>query len=99
MYSEALRHLVNTGKITYFGLGNNAPLSDLIFLDIHWLPSVINSLMTSLKPAVDAVITRSDLLKIWKSPYFPPHLHQSLIDLLVKFEVVYPTVLLLGGGA
>lgn len=49
----------------------------------------MNSAITYKDADNEGIVTHSELCKIWKSPFFPPHMHNSLIELLAKFEMLF----------
>jgi hypothetical protein len=38
----------------------------------------------------DGLIAHSALAQIWKPPAYPPELHEFLLSLLERFEIIFP---------
>ncbi|KAL6062523.1 Pleckstrin y domain [Balamuthia mandrillaris] len=70
---------------------HRAELSELVFLDPQWLTDVLSTVVTMKYNMVkDGTLMHKDLHLIWKPPMFPPSLHPTLLNLLRKFEIIYP---------
>ena len=89
-----IQFLHSLGDLVYFGDKSGEKkggLEDLIFLDPQWLTHVMASVVTLRHQVVrEGKLYHSDLGFIWKEPKFPPSIHGILLQLLQKFEILYP---------
>ena len=76
------------GSIISFA--DDKKLSDMVILDSHWIAEVMSTLITTKHNFVKAgVLRHSDLVHVWQEALIPKSLHQNLLALLRKFEVLY----------
>ncbi|KAM9963378.1 hypothetical protein ACTFIW_006606 [Dictyostelium discoideum] len=86
----ATKALVPLGSISFF---DEPGLDQYVFLDPQWLTGVFSSIITTKHKFIkDGVLKKSDLYQIWKPPHFieDEGLHSLLINLLERFELMFP---------
>ncbi|KAN0011928.1 hypothetical protein ACTFIU_000147 [Dictyostelium citrinum] len=86
----ATKALVPLGSISFF---DEPGLDQYVFLDPQWLTGVFSSIITTKHKFIkDGVLRKSDLYQIWKPPHFieDEGLHSLLINLLERFELMFP---------
>eukprot|EP01102_Stenamoeba_stenopodia_P014052 TRINITY_DN4636_c0_g2_i1.p1 TRINITY_DN4636_c0_g2~~TRINITY_DN4636_c0_g2_i1.p1 ORF type:complete len:1322 (+),score=264.84 TRINITY_DN4636_c0_g2_i1:1203-5168(+) len=63
---------------------------DFIITNPHWLTSMVSTLLTMKQEvAKKGIVSRSMLKTIWKPPMYPEYLHNFMLALLERFEVIY----------
>eukprot|EP01125_Pyxidicula_operculata_P014786 TRINITY_DN496_c3_g1_i1.p1 TRINITY_DN496_c3_g1~~TRINITY_DN496_c3_g1_i1.p1 ORF type:complete len:2368 (-),score=568.15 TRINITY_DN496_c3_g1_i1:56-7159(-) len=77
--------LHDAGSLIWF---DKPVLRDVVILDDKWLADVMSSIVSFKSSWKDGIIHHQTLEIAWKA--FPPSLHRTLLELLMKFEVVYP---------
>eukprot|EP01132_Coremiostelium_polycephalum_P001332 gene1332-1678_t len=86
----ATKSLVSLGIVSFF---DETHLDNYVFLDPQWLTNVFSSIITTKHKFIkDGVLKRGDLYQIWKPPMFleDEGLHNLLINLLERFELMFP---------
>lgn len=84
--SAAATYFMDVGIIAYFKEIDK----DLIITDPQWLTRVFSTLVTMKHNFVKkGIIPRETLPMIWKPPAYPEHLHNFIISLLERFDVIY----------
>ena len=85
----AVEFLNKIGKVCYFDNDKKgSDLSKWIFLDPQYLVNVMSDVVTLKHRFVkEGKLSKSDLKNIWGS--FPPKIHEILIELLQKFEILF----------
>eukprot|EP01102_Stenamoeba_stenopodia_P019499 TRINITY_DN737_c0_g3_i1.p1 TRINITY_DN737_c0_g3~~TRINITY_DN737_c0_g3_i1.p1 ORF type:complete len:1258 (+),score=266.02 TRINITY_DN737_c0_g3_i1:243-4016(+) len=80
------------GVLFYFNRQKDATmgLSDYVILDPMWMTKAMTSLVSFSHSfgKKDGILTRKELSQIWREPLFPEYLHDMLLALLEKFEVL-----------
>ncbi|KAL6054440.1 Myotubularin-like phosphatase domain [Balamuthia mandrillaris] len=80
--------LHNLGSIVYLPEDEN--LKNLLILSPHWLTEMLSSVITTKHTYIKSgVLRHKDLQHLWRAPLYPPHLHEPLLNLLEKFEIIY----------
>ena len=84
---EAAKFFHLAGILCYFG-DKYPKLKDFVILNPQFLANVMSALIT-LKHSfgINGLIKKEELHQIWKE--FSPEIHQTLMDLLQKFEITY----------
>lgn len=77
--------LHKSGCIVWY---NQKKLKSIVVVDPQWLSEVMSSVISFKTNWKDGVLKHELLSFVWKG--FPPSVHQDLINILVKFEVIYP---------
>lgn len=82
---SATDFLHDVGSLIWF---NQPTLKDLVILDPQWLSNVMASIVSFKANWRNGVLTHDSLPIIWK--VYPESLHNTLLGILEKFEVVFP---------
>ena len=65
-------------------------LNDLVVLNPQWLTDVMASIITTKHQfSRSGVLEHKNIMQIWRDPDFPPSMHDVLLSLLQKFEIMY----------
>jgi len=74
------------GHIVWF----NVPgIRELVILDTQWLANLLASVV-SFKSRSKWMLKRADLELAWKDQTLPPSIHDALIKLLERYDVLFP---------
>jgi Leucine-rich repeat (LRR) protein len=87
---EAAGFLHKIGDLFHFD-DENYDLQRYIFLDPHWICDCYTKLLQARDIFVtDGFLPHADLPFIWKEPLYPASIHDVLLRLLQKFDIVFP---------
>jgi hypothetical protein len=79
------------GTIHFLKPKRNQPMSSSqIIIDSQWLADIFATIVTANQFVKNGTLQYGDLQRIWGGPKFPDHLYPNLVDILVKFEAIFP---------
>ncbi len=67
----------------------DAGLKDIVIVDPQWITKTFATVVSlKFNFIKDGLLSIKDLPQLWKPPTHPPHLHEKLVVLLEKFQVM-----------
>ena len=86
---EVSKLLHNWGAILYY---EESHLKDMVTLDPRWLIQLLSELITTKHRYIkQGIVEHADLIQIWHPSDYPLDLHRSLLQILRKFEIAFPS--------
>lgn len=86
-----VQFLHERGFVIHFRKDDKSSLRDWVFLSPQWLADTMKTVF-SLKSTFGkkGKLFPRDLPQIWKEPMYPAAIHPVLLELLQRFEILYP---------
>lgn len=85
---RCIKFLHDIGSLIYFDDPSIA-LGDLVVIEPQFLTNVMSTIITTKNNIKDGIMNKSMFPIIWRPPQFPESIHNILINLLEKFEIVF----------